>query len=295
MRNEFAPVDTRYCSALAGLFRPKVAREIATAGRSRTLGRVISQSGFSSSLKTGASLADLFDTVYDFLCGSYRCEYVYKNTIANKILLGRHSLRTSTMLTEFRVGRSKVDLVILNGTSNAYEIKSELDTLDRLEVQTSEYLQVFDRVYVVTCGPRVGEVQSLVRQNVGILELTPRRTLRTVREAQSGKTSVLPGVLMDSLRRTEYVEVVKRVCGQVPDLPNTRMYSACKDIFERIAPEQAHDEMVRVLRHRRSGTATVEFVASLPVSLKAVGIQAGLSVPLQAVLLGRLGRAAVSL
>lgn len=47
------------------------------------------------------------------------------NVIANKILLGKHSLNTSHMLSEFRVGYNKADVVIINGTSSVYEIKSE--------------------------------------------------------------------------------------------------------------------------------------------------------------------------
>ncbi|MEI9986083.1 MAG: sce7726 family protein [Aliidongia sp.] len=53
-------------------------------------------------------------------------------SVTQKILMGKHSLRTASMLNEFRAGSCKADLVILNGTATVYEIKSERDSLTRL-------------------------------------------------------------------------------------------------------------------------------------------------------------------
>ena len=71
------------------------------------------------------SVVDVFEQTYKQLSKCYRHEYYFKNTIANKRLLGSHSLNTATMLSEFRVGRNIADCVILNGQSTCYEIKTE--------------------------------------------------------------------------------------------------------------------------------------------------------------------------
>ena len=37
----------------------------------------------------------------------YRNEYIYENTIINKLLLGKHSLNTTTALTQIPISKSK--------------------------------------------------------------------------------------------------------------------------------------------------------------------------------------------
>ena len=74
-------------------------------------------------------LSNWFDFFYNLLFSSYRCEYVYKNAIATKLYLGgHHSLQHSLLTNELRIGQSRADVVILNGTSTVYEIKSEYDS-----------------------------------------------------------------------------------------------------------------------------------------------------------------------
>jgi hypothetical protein len=56
-----------------------------------------------------------------------RDKYVYKAALTQRVLMGKHSLRTACMLSEFRVGDRKADITILNGTTTVYEIKSDRD------------------------------------------------------------------------------------------------------------------------------------------------------------------------
>jgi hypothetical protein len=46
-------------------------------------------------------------------------------------------------------GRARVDLAVVNGSIHGYEIKSERDSLRRLELQVEIYGQVFDRATLV--------------------------------------------------------------------------------------------------------------------------------------------------
>lgn len=43
------------------------------------------------------------------------------------------------MIPEFNVGASKADLAVFNGTSTVYEIKSEIDSTERLKSQMGDY------------------------------------------------------------------------------------------------------------------------------------------------------------
>lgn len=63
--------------------------------------------------------------IYNKLKLEYRNEYFYKNTLLNKLLLGIHSINTTTALTELPIGNSKADFVMINGKAVVYEIKTE--------------------------------------------------------------------------------------------------------------------------------------------------------------------------
>lgn len=53
----------------------------------------------------------IFDAAFSLLQREgYRHEYIYKAALTHKILLGKHSLHTASMITEFRVGECKLSL-----------------------------------------------------------------------------------------------------------------------------------------------------------------------------------------
>jgi hypothetical protein len=275
-------VDKRYIRAIPSLFTGSVLRSLAEAGRSPVFESVCQRIGVAGTAGRGATLGDTFEALYEVLKREYRCEYLFKNAIASKLLLGRHSLSTATLVTEWRVAECKADIAIINGTSTVYEIKTSLDNLDRLESQLAAYRQVFDRIYVVTEEALSAKVASEVAADVGIMALTPRYTLREMRPSQSNLHRVKPGVIFDSLRVAEYSEILQTELGFVPEVPNGRRYHECKRLFEQLAPEVAHAGMVRVLRGRTARRGFAPFVERLPPSLKAAGMGGYLPANLQA-------------
>src|SRR4029453_5364083 len=92
----------------------------------------------------------VFDAAFAVLKkGGLRDEYIYKAALTHRVLLGKHSLKTASMLTEFRAGDCKADISILNGTTTVFEIKSERDSLTRLARQIENYKRVFASVFVI--------------------------------------------------------------------------------------------------------------------------------------------------
>lgn len=258
--------------------------EIARSGASSTLSYVLRQSGYT--LSGIATLSDVYDEIFDFLSCHYRCEYVFKNAITTKLLLGRHSFRTATLTSEFRVGERKADVVILNGTSTVYEIKTGLDNLDRLAGQLESYKQVFDRICVVTELDLAGPLAAAVSEDVGIVALTRRYTLRTIREPSSNAENVDPATIFGCLRRAEYTDILRTEFGELPSLPNGIVWREYRKLFARIPPPIAHQRMVEALR-RRSNPNAVALLPTLPRSL----LHAGLALRLNRLESERLARA----
>lgn len=270
-------IDPRFGPGISRLFSANVIKDLATSGSSSIARKVLTETLLISELDPHMILRDFYDGLFARLFREYRNEYIYKNAIAGKVLLGRHSLNSSFMLTEFRAGNCKADTVILNGSSTVYEIKSTYDSVNRLERQLNAYQQTFDRINVITSDDQLEKVKQTVGEAVGLMVLSDHYTISTIREATSQKARVVPSVVFDSLRKSEYASIIKTQFGSVPDVPNTRIYGECKSLFEMLAPEVAHDEMVRVLKERGNCFLLREFITQMPDSLKAASLACKLS------------------
>ncbi|MHB9027049.1 MAG: sce7726 family protein [Armatimonadota bacterium] len=265
-------------AALARFFSSSVVRELAHKGYSSLFGRLLHESGLSHSHHVTNTLGEFFDWAYGVLqAKDNRHEYIYKNALAQKVLLGRHSLNTSCMITEFRAGSCKADVVILNGTSTVYEIKSERDRLDRLEKQLHEYLKIFDQVQVITGDNHVDALERNIPVEVGIQVLTGRFSISDYRPPVSNIANVRPESIFESLQRSEYLTILNMYDITVPAVPNTRMHAVAKELFCSLTPEQAHKGMVEALKENRNPIVLREFILSVPGSLKAAAVSVPLS------------------
>ncbi len=277
MKKEEIVITSSHGPALARFFSAAVIKELASKGWSDFGVKILKDVGLLGAFDPSMPLRSFFDSIYATLLRSYRSEYIYKNVIAQKILLGTHSLNTSFMLTEFRSALCRADVVLLNGTSTVYEIKSAYDSMGRLSRQLQAYRQLFDKVCVITAPSQVEHVKKYIADDIGLLVLSNRNTLQTIQEPSSLKNTVLPTAIFDSLRRKEYEEIIKARFGTVPDVPNTRIYQACHDLFCTLDPVEAHDSMISILKKRGGSKRLNEFIDSVPNSLKAASLSCKLS------------------
>jgi hypothetical protein len=234
------------------------------------------------------TVGQLLEWSYEAVHRSYRNEYIYKTALASRIVFGRHSPKTSSMQVELPVGRSIVDVAIFNGTSTAYEIKTELDSPRRLITQTKDYLTAFEQVYVVTAPVLAGEYTKLCDPRVGILALERNDSLRVVRRATSNLEAVDPHVLFRMLRRDEYVSALEKLIGERIDLPNGLVSSHCEALFTSLNKGAAHTLFLGAMRQRTTQAEQVGFLRALPAHLRVLGYATPLSRPQREKLLSTL-------
>ncbi len=266
-------LDAVRSSAFSRLFSSSVFKEMATKGRSPLFARLVEQAFTDSECAGLASVGDAFDFAFKCLMArENRDEYVYKSAITQRILLGRHSLRSACMLNEFRVGQCKADLVILNGSATAYEIKSERDDLARLSPQLASYKAVFPIRYVVAGEQHIDSILRTVDVDVGILSLSSRHRISTVRAAQERVDLVDTGILFDSIRVDEAINILKCRNIEIPDVPNTRIRRELREVFCAVAAQDIYPTFVSVLKRSRSLASLEDLVGGLPVSLRAAAL-----------------------
>lgn len=270
-------LEDQQLSAVSRLFSSGLIRELAKKGKSPLFARLAKESSVLELTKNDDLVRNLFDAAFSLLKRrNHRHEYIYKAAIAHKILLGTHSLKTAVMLNEFRACNNKADSVILNGTSTVYEIKSERDSLSRLEQQISSYRRVFAKVNVITGENHLKDVLALIPADVGVMLLSDRYQISTVREASDLPERTSPEAIFDAIQQREAKKILQGYDREIPDVPNTEMYSALRERFSTLRPTEAHSGMVNVLRSTRSLLPLSDLIDALPISLQAAALSTSL-------------------
>jgi hypothetical protein len=251
---------------------------LASKGKSAVFARLVHDASVLPRRADNALVRDVFEAAFDILKqGGSRDEYIYKAALTHRILMGTHSLRTACMLSEFRAGECKADIAILNGTTTVYEIKSERDSLTRLERQIANYRKVFASVFVIAGENHVDTVLNATPSDVGVMSLDRRYYISTLRKAKNQPGRICPVVVFESLRTDEAKKLLSSLGLSTPDVPNTLLRTELRKRFETLHPEDVHAGMLRTLKQTRDLQPLATLVGQLPDSLQA----AALSVPLR--------------
>jgi hypothetical protein len=219
----------------------------------------------------GQILGSIFELAWDELRKLYRSEYVYKNEVANRIIFGRHRPNTAAFQVEMPVGRSIVDIAVYNGTSSAYEIKTEFDSARRLETQTRDYLKAFEIVYVVTHPDFASKYADVVRPEVGVLALRRNGSLSVFKQAAVNYDALDRQTIFRCLRREEYLGALDVKAPGLRKLPNGLVSAESFLVFNELPKNEAHKLYVDSMRKRKANQATADFARELPRSLRALG------------------------
>ncbi len=210
---------------------------------------------------------EIFSQIYQYLDKHYRNEYYYKNTLLNKLIVNVHRLRTTTALTEVPIAKSKADFIMINGKAVVYEIKTELDTFDRLENQIRDYYKAFDYVCVVTSEAQQTELQKKLKDStVGIYVLTKKNTIRRVKEPECYRDSLDLECIFKIMNKPEYESLVMQLNGNLPQVTQIKYYSECKRIVCDKTTEEVYPAFLRELKKRNQ--IEIEEYNNVPSALR---------------------------
>ncbi|MBP9876635.1 sce7726 family protein [Aliarcobacter cryaerophilus] len=262
---------------LSKIFSPTILKELCSTGNSKKLRKILDELNLLYQVDLKKNLESFFNDVYKILLKNYRNEYIYRSIIIKKILLGIHSLNTAHLINECRVGNSKADCVILNGTSTVYEIKTQFDTFSRLHSQLDDYKKAFEYVYIVVPIETLKKLEGYnLDENIGIMVLNKNSTISKTRLAKSNKNYFNKETIFDILRKNEYIEIISKYY-EIPSIPNTKIYTYCKRLFTELDIELIHAELVQILKKRDVSDLQKKVILNVPDSLKALSMQTKLT------------------
>jgi hypothetical protein len=144
-------------------------------------------------------------------------------------------------------GAVRVDLAVVNGSFNGYEIKSEADTLARLPGQRAVYSRTLDFVTIVTCDKHTKAARQAVPRWWGIwsaLSTEQGLALREIR-TPSRNPRLDARAVAELLWREEALEELEKLGAA-----NGLRSKPRPVLWERLSSELPIDELRAIVRRR---------------------------------------------
>ncbi|NIG19618.1 sce7726 family protein [Pantoea sp. Al-1710] len=254
--------------AISKIFSRNVVLEMAKKNRLDLFKKIV-MDNYPSYKVEGKSISKIYDEMYIILKKKYRNEYIYKNEIAKSIIRKSHKFNNVSYVNEFKVNGCIADVAIFNDTSTAYEIKTELDSFDRLDDQLYEYKDVFEYVYVVVPQNKVNHAIKVAHDTTGIITLNEKNVLNYERMASSNKKSLSKDKMFNCLRPSEYTLFYEGIIGSKAFGKAADIKDTCRSAFIDLDVEIAQREMLKILKERGLERFEKDYFLFLPQSLLA--------------------------
>ena len=231
----------------------------------------------------GKNHGELISEIYSHLGDSYRNEYYYMNTLLNKLLVGIHSVNTTTALSQIRIADHIADFVMINGEGQVYEIKSDLDNFERLSDQLYDYYKAFSKVSVLASDHEIERVEKVLDKmgdmgnSVGIYVLSEKDTIFSKNRGRPPKQydeNLDYKCIFALLRKKEYENIILQYYHELPQVPPVSFYKACLEMFSGIPILDAQNLAFKELKKRNKISKIV--FDDVPRELKAAVYFSGL-------------------
>lgn len=258
--------------SLREMFTTGVFREFVLRGSSKQFQYLAERNDLLGQCGPQPTIGDAFDWAFSRLQSAMpRDAYIFQSMFTQKVLAQPNALRGTTFLHEFRAGFCKADLVVLDTTSTAVEIKSERDSRARLASQIENYRKVFAKVIVIAGEMSAQKILQEVPDEVGLLILTRDGShLIPIREAVETTDFIRPQAVLEAIRTSEAIAILGEMGIPAPLTPNTQQRAALVGSFTGLEPKSLHAAMVKTLKTTRSQAGHMDLVAQMPVSLQAM-------------------------
>lgn len=219
--------------------------------------------------ENATTYGEAISEIYHYMDGAYRNEYFYKNTVFNELLLKKHDLYETAALTELPIADSKADFVMINGKGVVYEIKTDLDTFNRLEMQLDDYYKAFKYVNVVVSNKQYVKAKELLEDTpVGIYVLGESGSIRCRKKAVSYREKLSYEIIFRILRKPEFESILLKHFGKLPQVSSFQYYRTCLEWVQKINILTFQKEMLQCLKQRTVLTIDNTLKESVPYELR---------------------------
>jgi hypothetical protein len=197
-----------------------------------------------------SSYIDYLKYVYSVLAVNYQNEYIFKNEFLNKWLISELGENNSKIFSEFRVGNSIADLVMFNGCSKIFEIKTEYDSDSRLNLQLENYKKAFNQIYLIIPESKL-KIYEKYDKNIGIITFNSIKDNSFIRY-RNAKTNfdIDPSTIMSTLHSKEYKSIVKKYFCHLPYMTSFNQFKKCSELISEIPKKELNKLFIAEIKNR---------------------------------------------
>jgi hypothetical protein len=154
----------------------------------------------------------------------------------SKILRRQHTQKNTLVIDELGLnhGKCRADIAVVNGYLTGYEIKSNKDSLSRLDEQVKSYNAIFDKISIIVGDRYIDSIQKYIPRCWGII-ISVRGcrgnvNFDTNRKAQINK-NINPLAIARLLWRNEAAEILtqKQMSPKIIRQPRAILYKCLVD------------------------------------------------------------------
>lgn len=149
-------------------------------------------------------------------------------------------------------GEARVDVAVANGSLCGYEIKSDVDTLDRLAVQQKCYDKTFDTIFIVVGKKFEKKIEKFIPDYWGIYVVSESENGFKIRKKRNAKTNknIEMEALLELLWKDEIVCLLKAAGIKGISGKNRRILR--KIAIEKISKKDIKNYTRETLKHREN-------------------------------------------
>jgi len=198
---------------------------------------------------------DYLKHIYSILAENYQNEYIFKNEFLNAWLIKKLGETNTQIFSEFRVGNSRADLVMFNGSSKIFEIKTEFDNDSRLTLQLQNYEKAFNQIFIIIPKSKLN-IYEKQAASIGIITYdTKKDNSFTIHRNANSNFEIEPSTIMSILHSNEYKSIVKEYYGYLPQITSFSQYKVCSELIHEIPLNELNKLFINTMKKRSSGNA----------------------------------------
>lgn len=163
-------------------------------------------------------------------------------------LIERNRNQNVAILQELRLFYCIADIVFIDKACSVFEIKTDRDTLKRLQNQLDEYHKFSPSVSVLTGNKHLKSllVKTAIETGVYLMD----GGITEIRKPKISFNKVDTAFMLDVVRTKEAIQIASILGFQVPKVGNTLLRKELKKILSKVTPEDFHKAMAAVLINR---------------------------------------------
>lgn len=143
-------------------------------------------------------------------------------------------------------GESRIDIAVVNGELEGFEIKSENDNLNRLPIQVELYNKVFDKISLVTVESHLKKAKKIIPEWWGIILAEQNNDSIKLKKIKLPKknTNTSPYHIAQLLWKDEVISIILELCPSAKLSNKNR-----RELWDTLVKITSKDELCKLVRN----------------------------------------------